>query len=404
MHLTFRLLLALGLFTMPAFGQWTLHQLGTTATLTRALNTGSSTLIMTDTNQTWVSSGTGLVFQSFIQSQPIKPSVLLQGLGATIWAGTSASSPNWYKSVDSGRSWLSSASGPVSNGIQDFSTLLGTPYRFVCGSSATGNNTLAISRDGGQTFQSLGVPNWQGPMRRTCFLDSLTGFLADHDGALFKTTNQGVTWQMVNMLATGMIQEAAAIRFITDSIGLLFFKSGIYFRTTDRGNSWTMGVSRLSFPVEDAIWVNDTTILALSLRGPDQLSISTDQGISFTTDSTFSSNFRSHQLHLMPDKKVAILCDSGAYWLSSRFVSRTQERYFNKWAVFPNPGTNRVEVSGAPDDALVKLTVLDLTGRVVQSFQPTYNRNWNLEALASGAWILKFSAGLRDTCIQWIKQ
>lgn len=385
-----------------ATSQWTTHRVGTQASLTQALAIGNGTLILSDSLQAWLSLNSSLNWNSYANALS-KTTVLVKGNGSIIWAGNRTGPVYWNYSNDSGRTWINAVGGPGSPGVLDVSSISGTPYRFACGSGIAVNQLL-MSRDGGQTFTTLNIPVWQGMARRTSFLDTLTGFLGDHDGALFKTTNQGQSWQMVNMLATGMIQETTAIKFFTDSAGVLVYRSGVNFYTTDRGNTWTMGNSHLYYPVDDVLLMGDSIVLALTRQNQFPLSISYDRGQTFVADSTFSPTLACNRLHRLQDGRVMILGDSGTYWLNAGIVASSPVLSQINLKIFPNPGTNYFQISGLPEDDSIGMEIFNLNGQLVKSFPPQSTRTWSVTDLPQGQYLLRLFGKKFQTQSIWVKQ
>ncbi len=389
------------LSSTSVWGQWTVHRLGVQASLTQALAVGNGTILLSDSIHSWLSLDATLNWTGF-SNAPAKTTALVQGQGTTIWAGNQTGPQFWYKSIDSGRTWVTAVNGPGSPGIKDISAVSGTPYLFAVGSNTT-LSQLWLSRDRGLSFAPLGLPSWQGVMRRTCFLDTLTGFVGDHDGALFKTTDQGQSWQMVNMLATGMIQETTAIQFFNDSLGILVYRSGVNFHTTNRGNTWTMGNTRLDYPIDEVEIINDSVVLALASQGQFPLSISYDRGLTFQVDSTFNPTVNCNRIHLLQDGRVMILGDSGTYWMNGSLVASSLLKPLHI-QVFPNPGTTIIQTSGLPEETPLVLSVYNLQGQLVKQYPSQTSRVWVVSDLAAGSYLLKYSGRYQEFRSIWIKQ
>lgn len=74
-------------------------------------------------------------------------------------------------------------------------------------------------------------------------LDTSNGFIGGTNGALFKTTDGGLSWDSVNTATTNPGAQIKNIFFISPTTGWIFFTSsppsaGKIFKTTDGGASW----------------------------------------------------------------------------------------------------------------------------------------------------------------------
>jgi photosystem II stability/assembly factor-like uncharacterized protein len=130
-----------------------------------------------------------------------------------------------FLTLDGGQNWSYRTSGP---GM----------IRSLCYAStnvciAVGDNgTLKRSTDCGQSW--VVVPDVPALDYQTiCFGDEMTGYTAAYGGNILKTSDAGVTW---NLIATGYNLEA--LKFTSADTGIGVGWDGLIIRTTDGGLSW----------------------------------------------------------------------------------------------------------------------------------------------------------------------
>ena len=139
-----------------------------------------------------------------------------------------------YRSTDAGETW-SEISSQLSTGF-DKMTLL--PNGTIVGVSGTGDAWR--SADGGfnwtQTLVGLGAlpASWN-----VSFFDNQIGAIVGQSGFIFKTTDGGLTWAMLNNGIGGV--EFRDLEMFDDSAGLAVGDDGYFLRTANGGNRWETG-------------------------------------------------------------------------------------------------------------------------------------------------------------------
>jgi photosystem II stability/assembly factor-like uncharacterized protein len=92
-------------------------------------------------------------------------------------------------------------------------------------------------------------------LRAITFSSAMTGYIVADSGAVFKTTNGGMTW--TRLAPTGVSVTLRAVSFVNDNVGVAVGDNGTILRTTDGGTTWTR---QTPAPLEGAPYTN-------SLRG-----------------------------------------------------------------------------------------------------------------------------------------
>ena len=106
------------------------------------------------------------------------------------------------------------------------------------------SSNIAVTSNGGETWTLKN--NLSGYSLNTMsFYDSLNGLAAGWGGAIVKTTDGGINWELITKSITASNAELWDIFFIDDSTGWacggegIYSNVGIILKTTNGGNSWT---------------------------------------------------------------------------------------------------------------------------------------------------------------------
>lgn len=176
------------------------------------------------------------------------------------------------KTTNAGENWFEINSGTDKNL---------TSIRFV--NDQTGYftgwyKTLLKTTDGGLTFSNTfgsAYYMWQ----KTFILNNYI-FLLGNDGALFRSTNSGNTW---DSLYTGMPNSLSSAQFFENGKGFIFGCCGAFFRTSNFGNHWEHDTVYLTrgWALEDCYFSNDISGWSVGEYG--SIVRTTDGGTSWET-------------------------------------------------------------------------------------------------------------------------
>jgi photosystem II stability/assembly factor-like uncharacterized protein len=140
------------------------------------------------------------------------------------------------KTIDGGKSWKRSSKG--------------IPFCFTIhsiffidemkGFAAACGGQLFITTNGGENWKRKKITGWCKSLKDIHFIDKRNGFIIA-ENALYKTTNEGNSWENVNNILPNGISSAdlktAKIYFINNAIGFILL-NGKILKTIDSGNSW----------------------------------------------------------------------------------------------------------------------------------------------------------------------
>ena len=137
------------------------------------------------------------------------------------------------KTTDGGNTWVKSTTLP-----QDFyyDMIVFNEQRIIVSGSYSGTSNIYLTTDGGATWTASAAGNLS--IFSMTFLDSLTGFAGSEGGMAYKTTNGGLSWNVVTTL-NALPTDAFFSMFNQGSnLYVLSYDSTLYV-STDAGATFT---------------------------------------------------------------------------------------------------------------------------------------------------------------------
>lgn len=172
-----------------------------------------------------------------------------------------------YETADGGHSWREAhAFSPADfgNATPELYSLRfnGKKRGWVVGSASRGdivvNSILAITRDGGVTWQALSAPTNQ-ELIHIDFVDDKRGWIVGAGGAVLHTEDAGETWVKQKSETQATLYH---VDFRNEKQGWVVGERGTILRTEDSGRTWTKVVSparatllSVQFINEDEGWI-----------------------------------------------------------------------------------------------------------------------------------------------------
>lgn len=137
------------------------------------------------------------------------------------------------KTTDGGNTWVKSTTLP-----QDFyyDMIVFNEQRIIVSGSYSGTSNIYLTTDGGATWTASAAGNLS--IFSMTFLDSLTGFAGSEGGMAYKTTNGGLSWNVVTTL--NALPTDAFFSMFNQGSNLYFmsYDSTLYI-STDAGATFT---------------------------------------------------------------------------------------------------------------------------------------------------------------------
>ncbi len=261
---------------------------------------------------------------------------------------------NLYKSSNNGANW---------NAILNYS------YSYYCCSYFTDINSgwcagglgyVSKTTNGGISWDTT-VLDYVNP-HSIQFVNSLTGFLVcdssivHQRSMLFKTTNGGLNWVMIN---TGFTGHLWAINFINENTGYLSGGFSNILKTTNSGTNWVVLMTSVQ---EEFIGLHF---------------FDSNTGYACGSNSTIAKTTTGGVISISP-------------------ISSEIPRDYMLLQNYPNPFNPLTNIKFAlPKAAFVKLAVYDMLGREVeqlvnQQLTPgTYQVDWNAVKFSSGIYLYR---------------
>jgi photosystem II stability/assembly factor-like uncharacterized protein len=192
-------------------------------------------------------------------------------------------SPNTiYKSIDAGNNWT----GRAFPGINLYNLGMGSDTNAIFIGS---NNGILVTHNGGISydFYTLADPS----ISDVFFVNTSTAYIAGK--SIWKTTNAGNTWTKLYEFAIG--DGYKSLHFINDQIGWVIKRDGL-FKTTNGGVDWQLintgtvispNISSVFFPDESHGYISDQLTIAST----------SNAGSSWTKSYTGTSAY--HDIHFV---------------------------------------------------------------------------------------------------------
>ena len=186
-----------------------------------------------------------------------------------------------FETPDGGHSWHEAhtfAPADFGNAMPELYSLRfnGKKHGWVVGSASRGdtvvNSILAITRDGGVTWQPLRAPTNQ-ELIHIDFVDDKRGWIVGAGGAILHTEDAGETWAKQTSDTTVTLYH---VDFRNEKQGWVVGERGTILRTEDSGRTWTKVESpaqatllSVQFINEDEGWIagRGGVVLRSSNRG-----------------------------------------------------------------------------------------------------------------------------------------
>jgi photosystem II stability/assembly factor-like uncharacterized protein len=378
-----------------ASAQWFTQQSGTTNNLKSVYFTNSQTGLICGDNVILKTSNAG---NNWVKTD-------LPGIWNSIYFVNSVTgyicgnNGKIMKTTTAGENWFALNSGSDKN-------LNGVKFTDENTGYITGwYKTLLKTTDGGNTFTGT-FGNAYYMWQKTFVLNNYI-FLMGSEGALFRSTNSGSTW---DSLYTGMPNSLTCAQFFENGKGFIFGCCGAIFRTTNFGNHWDHDTVYLTkgWALEDCYFANN--LLGWSVGEEGSIVRTSDGGNSWET--LISGN----QIHLKSVKFV----NNQTGWIagSEGIILKTTNsggvgipigiehqsanipKDFILEQNFPNPfnpaTTIRFKLNKSSD---IKLSIYNINGKLnnilTEDFyrEGEYSFTWSADNQPSGIYFCKIESG-----------
>ena len=137
---------------------------------------------------------------------------------------------NLVKTKDAGVSWFDIKTNVSGRWVKDchfFDEMKGI---------IVGHEVIKRTINGGTSWLPINLPdNTTDDFWDIHFLNAERGFLAGDNGALYKTSTGGVTWERIPLSTSSTLTK---INFLNQNVGYVIGNNGKVYRTENGGNSW----------------------------------------------------------------------------------------------------------------------------------------------------------------------
>lgn len=308
--------------------------------------------------------------------------------------GYLAGSINIKKTTNGGANWVNVYTSSINEIFGDiFFTDVNTGY-------AVGSyGKLLKTTNGGSSWTPSTIPNAGTFANGLFFVNSSTGYVCGADNKALKTTDGGAAWTVMNV-ASGLVNLNTV--FFTDvNTGYISAGTGIY-KTTNGGASWFRlvtpgsGYSNVQFRGNFGYAIAEDGKIIKSINGGDSWIVQP----TVTDNPLYALYFNSDNFVYAGGVRGAIIKTIPQELLLTPVTGNSNEMPKNYFLGqnYPNP-FNPVTVIkfGVTKPGLVKITVYDITGKVVSelinnNLNPgSYEVQWDGSAYSSGVYFYSIS-------------
>jgi hypothetical protein len=313
-----------------------------------------------------------------------------------------------WKTTNSGVSWIKQTSA-LFNGVGSYANFVhfwDANNGIAGGDPESGEFEIYTTNDGGSIWTRVPAANIPDPdgageygiFNRFVVTGNTIRFGTDL-GRIFKSTDKGLNWTVIQSQSTNFTQDRFA--FSDDTHGLLTIYQDpiLLYKTSDGGATWnpvttigTLHTDIAYIPGTSTAVATDWKIPAGSTSAILGSSYSLDDGVNWTA------------IDGIPHGTVKFLNTSfgftggfntdattgGVFKFTGVPLKTPSFDIKNKISVFPNP-TNGILHLNSENSAIKKATVFDLLGRQVYSskFSASNKVDLDLKSLQSGTYLLK---------------
>ncbi|MFC2097011.1 YCF48-related protein [Bacteroidota bacterium] len=228
-----------------------------------------------------------------------------------------------YKTSDGGQSWTEISADVFINGPVGV-WFLTENVGFIIGSDAGGNPQVSKTINGGTSWTTTTLPvssmGFNDP-KKIFFVDNLTAYIACRSGHMYKTVDQGISWEA---LVTGTNNDINSVHFPNPAIGYasLSYSTNL-LKTINGGNSWTEVDLGQLITVND-IYFTDLNTGYLACSG-SKIMKTTNGGVSWevfdfgTTDTFYAIEFTNKNYGYVAGGSgtIATTTNGGISWVPS---------------------------------------------------------------------------------------
>lgn len=302
------------------------------------------------------------------------------------------------KTTNSGNNWVSQLSlGWV---YRFWSSYFINSYTGYAAGEIQGTNKgfYAFTSNGGVNW-NVQIPSWLSFIKSIYFYNTSTGYMAGSYGMIYKTTNQGISWDTTEILFPSIVFES--IYFLNANTGYATGGYGIVIKTTNGGNNWSILIPGGPFNLKSLFFNDINTGYAVGWGGKIIKTINGGMNwinqVSLTGSKLNSVYFINNNTgYIVGDSGLILKTTSGGTPIGIIPVLHEVPKSYSLSQNFPNPFNPLTRIKfDITRSSLTKLVIYDIPGReiailVAEQLKPgTYEVEWDASNFSSGVYFYK---------------
>lgn len=241
------------------------------------------------------------------------------------------------------------------------------------------------SSNGGNSWSANALNPFFNPNKFITLNDSV--FVAVYHKSFYKSTNSGQSFN-ADTLPYNSNFYLYGLSFISDSVAFSSTGDGKLFKTTDQGATWNL-VADLGFSITDIVFIDSQNGFLISGNQQKEIRKTSSGGLFWSLDYTAASTIK----ELNYDGHHVFACGQNGMALRKEIFPTTinEQKGVTAIKIYPNPAGDQLTVYN-PQFSESKIYIIDILGR--QLFSEDLNQQSeviNLKSFCHGIYFLRIT-------------
>lgn len=236
--------------------------------------------------------------------------------------------------------------------------------------------------NGGNSWSANALIPFFNPDKFIALNDSV--FVAVYHSSFYKSTNSGQSFTS-DSLPYNSNYSVSGLSFISDSIGFASIADGKLFKTTDQGATWNL-VADLGFSINDIVFIDEQNGFLVTGNLEKEIRKTSSGGLFWSLDYTAASTIK----ELNYDGHHVFACGQNGMALRKEFFPTSINKQDDAAIkIFPNPTQDILFISGL--NGKEKIELYNSIGELLISDFNFKQNQLNISSLHGGVYFLRIT-------------